>query len=48
VNAHGYSDFVKLFTEYLKDQRGFSQHTIRNYENDLKQFHSFLVKRGAL
>jgi len=31
---------------YLKDQKGYSQHTIRNYLNDLVQFSEFLSSRG--
>ena len=31
---------------YLKDQKGYSQHTLRNYLNDLVQFSEFLSLRG--
>ncbi len=31
---------------YLEDQKGYSQHTVRNYLNDLGQFSEFLCSRG--
>jgi len=39
-------DLIETFTEYLKDQKGYSLHTIRNYHIDLKQFSRFLSSRG--
>ncbi|MCP4681020.1 MAG: tyrosine recombinase XerC [Desulfobacterales bacterium] len=33
------------FIEYLQDQKGYSQHTVRNYESDLRQFLKFLAER---
>lgn len=41
-------DLIDLFIEYLRDQRGYSQHTIRNYGTDLRQFSAFLASRKAL
>ena len=40
-----YQSLSRSFIEYLKDQKGFSTHTIRNYENDLKHFFSFLASK---
>jgi integrase/recombinase XerC len=37
-----------VFIAYLRDQKGYSQHTIRNYRIDLTQFSQFLVSREAL
>ena len=37
---------IETFTEYLKDQKGYSPHTIRNYLIDLRQFSRFLALRG--
>ena len=37
-----------MFIAYLRDQKGYSQHTIRNYRIDLTQFSEFLVSREAL
>lgn len=39
------SDHIGNFISYLKDQKGYSKHTIRNYLIDLEQFSEFLVKR---
>jgi integrase/recombinase XerC len=36
-------NLIETFIEYLRDQRGFSQHTIRNYRVDLRQFSEFLA-----
>ena len=39
---------IKKFIEYLKSHRGYSKHTIRNYQVDLKQFLDFLEgQRGS-
>jgi integrase/recombinase XerC len=35
-------DLIEIFIKYLKDQRGYSPHTIRNYRIDLRQFLAFL------
>ena len=37
---------IDLFIAYLGDQKGYSQHTVRNYLNDLKQFSDFLSTKG--
>ncbi|MBC8419771.1 MAG: tyrosine recombinase XerC [Proteobacteria bacterium] len=37
---------IELFMAYLRDQRSYSQHTVRNYRNDLKQFSEFLTSKG--
>jgi len=39
------SNLIKDFIDYLKSQKGYSDHTIRNYRIDLKQFLGFLVKK---
>ncbi len=39
-------DLIESFTGYLKDHKGYSLHTIRNYHIDLKQFSRFLSSRG--
>ncbi len=41
------SDLIDTFIGYLKDQKGYSQHTIRNYTIDLRQFHKFLKRNHA-
>ena len=35
---------IKQFISYIDKERKFSKHTMRNYENDLEQFDSFLSK----
>jgi integrase/recombinase XerC len=42
------SDQIGVFVSYLRDQKGYSKHTIRNYLIDLTQFSEFLEKREAL
>ena len=42
------SDFIEKFLNQLKSHRGYSDHTIRNYRIDLKQFQDFLVQEGQL
>ncbi len=39
------NDFVDTFIEYLRDQRGFSKHTVRSYFVDLRQFFDFISSR---
>jgi len=36
---------IETFIVHIKDQKGFSQNTIRNYRIDLRQFSDFLVSR---
>jgi len=39
--------FIASFIEYIKSEKGYSPHTIRNYESDLRQFSDFIAgKRG--
>ncbi|MBW1803090.1 MAG: site-specific integrase, partial [Deltaproteobacteria bacterium] len=41
-------DLIEKFLVYLKSQRGYSSHTVRNYQIDLGQFFRFLMeKRGS-
>lgn len=35
-------DLIKAFIKYLKDQKGYSQHTVRSYHVDLTQFFKFV------
>ena len=37
---------VKLFLKYLNYQKGYSENTIINYENDIKEFLEFLNKEN--
>lgn len=34
---------IDAFVEYIRDRRGYSRHTIRNYQSDLVQFVDFLT-----
>ena len=38
-------ELIQKFIGYLRDQKGYSQHTIRNYLTDLRQFSEFLASR---
>ncbi|MBW1798095.1 MAG: tyrosine recombinase XerC [Deltaproteobacteria bacterium] len=40
-------DFIETFISYLKDQKGYSPHTIKSYSIDLKQFSDFLGSRNV-
>ena len=40
-------ELIEKFIEYLKSHRGYSKHTIRNYQIDLKQFLEFLTGEGG-
>jgi len=42
------SDLIDKFLDYLDSQRGYSEHTIRNYRTDLRQFVSFLYEKRGL
>jgi integrase/recombinase XerC len=39
--------YIEKFMTYLTYERNFSDHTIRNYRSDLRQFQEFLYKIGA-
>ena len=39
---------MEAFIDYLKNQKGYSKHTVRNYHIDLKQFLDFLGTREGL
>lgn len=39
-------DPLESFFEYLRCQKGYSQHTIKNYRVDLRQFSEFLVSKN--
>ena len=39
---------VDKFSEYLKFQKGCSEHTVRNYRTDLRQFLAFLTEKAGL
>jgi integrase/recombinase XerC len=38
---------ITLFLAYLRDEKGYSKHTIRNYRVDLAQFSSFLMTESV-
>ena len=38
--------YISLFTDYLKHERNFSEHTVKNYHSDLLQFRDFLLSLG--
>jgi integrase/recombinase XerC len=38
-------NLIETFLEYLRDQKRYSEHTIRNYHGDLSQFLQFLTTR---
>ena len=40
-------DLIDAYIEYLKGQKGYSQHTIRSYRHDLRQFSGFLAAEKA-
>lgn len=37
-------DIVRTYLEYLERERNYSAHTISSYDNDLTQFHDFLLR----
>ncbi len=43
-----FADQIEIFLHYLKSQKGYSEHTIRNYRIDLRQFLNFIKKREGL
>jgi integrase/recombinase XerC len=42
------ADHIEKFIEYLGAQKAYSNHTIRNYRIDLRQFFDFLVEKQRL
>lgn len=42
------ADQIEKFIEYLRSQKAYSNHTIRNYRIDLRQFFDFLVEKQRL
>jgi len=36
-------ELIDKFIDYLRSNRGYSEHTIRNYQIDLRQFQEFLT-----
>ncbi len=40
-------DGITLFEAYLRDQKGFSRHTVKSYVTDLGQFSEFLSSKGV-
>ena len=41
------SELIEKFIEYLRSNRGYSEHTIRNYQIDLRQFLNFITGEGG-
>jgi len=41
-------DLMEAFIDYLGNQKGYSKHTVRNYQIDLRQFLDFLCAREEL
>ena len=42
------ADLIDKFIEYIRSQRGYSDHTVRNYRADLNRFSDFLAKSRGL
>lgn len=40
-------DGIALFVAYLRDQKGYSQHTVKSYVTDLGQFSEFCFSKGG-
>ena len=40
-------DLIGAFLQSLRSQRGYSEHTVRNYRIDLRQFQAFLSEKGV-
>lgn len=40
--------YIESFKKYIEDEKGFSDHTVRNYLSDLLQFYGFLEKKEGL
>jgi hypothetical protein len=41
------AELIDLYIKALKTQKGYSEHTVRNYRSDLEQFLGFLREKGA-
>ena len=41
------AELIDLYIKALKTQKGYSEHTVRNYRSDLEQFLRFLRDKGA-
>jgi len=41
-------DLIETFIDYLRHQKGYSKHTVRNYHIDLRQFLDFLATREGI
>jgi len=41
------SELIDSYIKALKTQKGYSEHTLRNYRSDLEQFLGFLKKKGT-
>ena len=41
------SELIEAYLEALKTQKGYSEHTVRNYRSDLEQFLAFLKKKAT-
>jgi integrase/recombinase XerC len=39
-------DLIGRYVQFLKEQKGYSKHTLRSYHADLNQFLAFLVSKG--
>jgi integrase/recombinase XerC len=42
------SDLIERFIDYMRNQRGYSAHTLRNYRTDLRHFLDFLAERRGI
>ncbi len=45
MSVHEVYPQIKIFLDYLKFEKRYSQHTIISYQNDLEQFFSFLISQ---
>jgi integrase/recombinase XerC len=42
------NDLINSFIRYIRAEKGYSEHTIRNYESDLRQFSQFAASKKDL
>jgi integrase/recombinase XerC len=42
------NNLIGSFIRYIQNEKGYSEHTIRNYESDLRQFSQFVAARKGL